>query len=120
MKEKRKYMRFEAYTDIFYELLGHHPLDKKAHLKDISREGLRIADEKDLLKGSYIDMEIKIPGKTGYIPAFGEVMWSKSFDDVHCDTGLRFTKIQRKDRAKLLDYAYDEWLKAHEQQTATA
>ena len=113
-------MRFEdAYIDIFYEIMGHQPLKNKARLKDISRGGLRISGKKALLKGSYIDMEIKVPARDKYIPAFGEVMWSRSLDDSYYDTGMRFTKIQKKDRSELLGYAYDEWVKAHEQQTAS-
>jgi hypothetical protein len=119
MKDKRKYMRFTAYMDIFYELMGRQPLNKKARLINVSKEGIRITDEKALLKGANIDMEIKIPGQSAYIPAFAEVVWSKSFDEAHCSTGMRFTKIQKKDRVKLLDYAYDEWLKT-QRQTAAA
>ena len=114
-------MRFDddACIDIFYELMGRKPLKKKARLKDVSREGLRISGKKALLKGSYIDMEIKMSTKNRYIPAFGEVMWSKNLDNVYYDTGMRFTKIQKEDRTNLLGYAYDEWLKAHERQTAS-
>lgn len=114
-------MRFDddACIDIFYELMGHQPLKNKAHLKDISREGLRISGKKALLKGSYIDMEIKMPTKNRYIPAFGEVIWSKNLDDTYYDTGMRLTKIQKEDRINLLDYAYDEWLKARERQVAS-
>ena len=121
MKERRKYMRFDddACIDIFYELTGRRPLKKKARLKDVSREGLRILGKNALLKGSYIDMEIKMPTKNRFIPAFGEVVWSKNVDNTYYDTGMRFTKIQKEDRVDLLDYAYDEWLKAREQQTAS-
>ncbi len=113
-------MRFAAYLDIFYELLGSRPLKIEARLKDISREGLRLSGENALLKGSYIDMEIVIPGEDRYILAFCEVVWCKKLGNVYYETGMRFTKIQRHDKARLLDYVYNEWLKIQKPAPASA
>ena len=45
------------------------------------------------------------------INAFSEVVWSAKADESGYDTGMRFTKIKNEDKARLLDYAYNEWLR---------
>lgn len=119
MKERRKFIRFITYMDVFYGALGSHPSTINARLGDISREGLRLLGESALTKGSYIEMEIGIPGEDRYISARGEIRWSKKLDTTYYDTGMHFTEIQDHDKARLLDYAYDEWMKAQRQKSAT-
>ena len=120
MKERRKFARFNTYMDTSYELLGSRPVMVKARLKDISKEGLRLVCESALLKGSYVDLVIEIPGQERTIKAFGKVVSSKRLNKAYCETNMCFTKVQSNDRARLLDYAYDAWLKAHKPQLQTA
>ncbi len=113
-------MRFATYMDVFYGALGSHPLTINARLGDVSREGLRLLGERALTKGSYIEMEIGIPGEDKYIFVRAEIRWSKKLDTTYYDTGMHFTEIQNHDNATLLDYAYDEWTKAQRQKYVSA
>ncbi len=119
MKERRKFVRFDTYMDTSYELLGSRPLKVKARLKDVSRNGLRLSSENALLKGSYVDMVIEVPGEDRGISAFGKVVCSKKLCNAYYDTSLRLTKIQDHSRARLLDYAYNEWIKIQRPKLAT-
>jgi len=111
MKERRKFVRFDTYMDTSYELLGSRPLKVKARLKDVSRNGVRLSGKNALLKGSYVDMLIEVPGEGRDISAFGKVVSSKKLGKAYYDTNLELTKIQGNDRARLLDYVYNEWVK---------
>jgi hypothetical protein len=120
MKERRKFARFKSYMDASYELLGSRPLKVKARLKDVSKEGIRLSCESALLKGSHVDIMIKIPGQDKAIKAFGRVVSSKRLNKAYYDTNMSLTKVRSHEMARLLDYAYDEWLKTHEPQLQTA
>ena len=100
--------------DVRYHGLDSPPVDAKARLKDISREGLRLYGGDISQKGIFVEMEIKIPGKATPVPAFGEIMWCRKSDESSYNTGVRFTKIKPEDRAKLLDYVYQELIKTKE------
>lgn len=111
-KERRKFMRFDAFLIVLYELLGGKPLKAKSRLKDVSKEGLRLSLENGLPKGSILELEMTPPGQYVPIIAFGEVVWSrKTKGGYFYDVGLRLTKIKPQDKARLLDYAYEEWRK---------
>jgi hypothetical protein len=89
-----------------------NPANKvKAYLKDLSREGLRMNCNDPLHKGSKLEIEMLIPGDNIPIIVSGEVAWSTRVDKGSYDSGVKLTKIERFDRARLLDYVYDEWIK---------
>ena len=113
MEERRRFMRFEAAFDIFqvHEVFGGHSERIISRLKNICREGLRFSSANALAKGTVIGLEIPIPGDMAVVSAFSEVIWSEKIDETGYDTGMRFTKIEAGDRARLLDYAYDSMIK---------
>jgi len=112
MTERRKFMRFKALLDVLYNALGNQPKKSKCQLKDFSREGLRMSSEDSLERGSLLELEMQIPGDNLPVYAFGEVAWSERMNESSFDSGVKITKIERFDRARLLDYVYNEWIKS--------
>jgi len=112
MTERRKFMRFNALIDVFYHALGNPAAKYRSCMRDLSKEGMRISSEKKLDEGSELELELKIPGDNIPIFANAEVAWSERFDENRYESGVRITKIERFDRAKLMDYVYQEWLSA--------
>ena len=111
MTEKRKFMRFETVLDVIYSILGNSASRTKSYLKNLSKEGLGLVSDRPLQKGSFVELEMKIPGDNIPIFAFGEVAWAGETDKSKYDAGIKFTKIKRSDRVRLLDYVYDQWIK---------
>jgi len=109
MKEKRKFIRLTVSLDVLHGLLGSIPLKIKSHVKNLTREGVRICSEKVLPKNSYVGLKIGIPGNDNPITLFVKVMWSKKTGKSCYETGMRFVKMKDSDKARLLDYAYNEW-----------
>jgi c-di-GMP-binding flagellar brake protein YcgR len=111
MTERRRFMRFDAFLDVMHSALEGPAIKLRSCLKDLSKEGMRISGENPLRKGSIIELEMKIPGDNVPVFATGEVAWSEKADKTAYDSGIRITKIESLDRAKLLDYVYDEWIR---------
>ena len=111
MAERRKFMRFEAVLDVIYNILGNSASKTKSYLKNLSKEGLRLIGDRPLQKGSFVELEMKIPGDNIPIFAFGEVAWANETEKSKYDAGIKFTKIKNHDRVRLLDYVYDRWVK---------
>ena len=111
MTERRKFMRFNAILDVIYNSLGRAAQKNKSHLKDLSKEGLKLSGDDVLQRGSRVELEMKIPGDNIPVFAFGEVAWSEKAGSSGFESGIRFTEIKKYDRARLLDYVYNEWIK---------
>lgn len=111
MTERRKFMRFSTWLDVLYNALGGPTIKMKSRLKDLSKEGIRMSSDMSMEKGSVLELEMKIPGDNIPIFALGEVAWTEKTGNAAYDAGIRFTRIERFDRAKLLDYVYNEWIK---------
>ena len=111
MRERRRFMRFEAILEVIYSLLGKPASKAKSYLKDLSKEGLRLIGNNPLQRGSLVELEMKIPGDNIPIFAFGEVAWARETENSKYDAGIKFTKIKNNDRLRLLDYVYDQWVK---------
>ena len=122
MAERRKFIRFETLLDAFqlHDVILDQPERIKSRLKDISREGVRLLAKNVLSKGSSVGLEINIPGDNIPVFAFSKVMWTKKKDKAEYDAGLTFTQIKGDDKARLLDYAYEGWLKALRQKAKPA
>lgn len=111
MTERRKFMRFNAILDVIYRAIDNSPQKIKSMVKDLSKEGARLHGNK-LEKGALLELEMKVPGDNIPIFAFGEVAWSQKSGGAQYESGIRFTKIESHDRAKLLDYVYNEWIRS--------
>jgi len=109
-------MRLKSFLDVYHKTAGTIPSEKtKSHVRDISRDGMRISGENPLLKKSLVEVEVSVPGDNFPIQAFGEVMWSKKASKWRHDTGMRFTKISPADRSRLIDAVYYELVKIREE-----
>jgi len=104
-------MRFEAMLDAFHKVVD-GPMHKiGTSIKDMSRGGMRISSGDELKKGSMVELEMLIPGDNIPVFATGEVAWSSKKQSDSYDSGIRIIKIDSFDRAKLMEYVYDEWIK---------
>ena len=106
MSERRKYMRFNAALDIEYKTLALNPIFGKALIKDLSREGLRFHTKQEIPVGAPVEISMNVPGDNLPVFASGKVAWADGLE-----AGVKFTKINRTDRARMLEYVYNEWLK---------
>lgn len=111
--ERRKFMRFDAAMAGSYEVTDAEAKGS-AEVRNLSREGIQILLDKVLDRGRSVNLCLNVPGDNVPIFACAEVAWNKR---ASADTkrpfaaGLKFTKIDRYDRARLLDYVYNQWLK---------
>jgi c-di-GMP-binding flagellar brake protein YcgR len=111
--ERRKYMRFNTVLHGGYELPDGQTKGR-SEIKNLSREGIRILVDKQITSGTEIDLTVDIPGDNVPIYARAQVAWNKKLDSgekIAYATGLKFTKIDRFDRARLLDYVYTQWMR---------
>jgi len=111
MTERRKFMRFNVLLDVLHTALDNTVSKVESHSKDISKDGVRLSGDRPVPKGSTIELEMKIPGDNVPIIAAGEIAWTSNSEEAKYDYGVRFTKIENYDRARLLGYVYNEWIK---------
>ncbi len=104
--ERRKYMRFNTPMDVEYKTLTLNPIFGKALAKDLSREGLCVKTKQKLPVGTTLELSMSVPGDNLPVFATGKVAWADGLE-----AGLKLTKINLKDRARVLEHVYKEWLK---------
>ncbi len=106
MAERRKHLRFNTPLNIEYKTLTLNPLFGKTLAKDLSREGMRFGVDQTIPVGTTLEISLAVPGDNLPVFATGKVAWANGLD-----AGLKLTKIAQKDRARILEYVYKEWLK---------
>ncbi len=106
MAERRKHLRFNAPLTIEYKTLTLNPLFGKTLAKDLSREGMRLGVQQNIPVGTALEISLTVPGDNLPVFATGKVAWADGLE-----AGLKLTKITPKDRARILEYVYQEWLK---------
>lgn len=112
MEEKRKFMRFSTSVDVKYRVLE-RAIEGSSLSRDFSREGIGFTGNRSMPSGANLELEINIPGEIAPIFATGEVVWVKeSSKGGEFDIGVKLVKMDSFDRSRLLEYAYNEWLKA--------
>ncbi|MDD5439272.1 MAG: PilZ domain-containing protein [Candidatus Omnitrophica bacterium] len=111
MTERRKFMRFNVLLDVLHTAFDGRDAKVPMRSKDISKDGVRLSGYNPLPQGSRIELEMKIPGDNMPIIASGEIAWTAHVGETNYDYGVRFTKIENYDRARLLGYVYNEWIK---------
>ncbi|MCG3175974.1 MAG: hypothetical protein MOGMAGMI_00912 [Candidatus Omnitrophica bacterium] len=107
MAERRKYMRFNTPMDVEYRTLTLNPIFGKALAKDLSREGVRFGVKQSIPVGTPVEICLNVPGDNLPVFATGKIAWADGFE-----AGVKLTKIQQRDRLRVLEYVYREWLKA--------
>lgn len=112
MIEKRKYMRFDVPVDIEYMVSGSSiPIEGISITRNLSREGMQVVLNKDLLPGTELEIKLRIPGDAAPIYAKGTIVWSdKPKSKEEPSVGIRFTHISAFDRNRILEYVYKEWV----------
>ncbi|MFH1791478.1 MAG: PilZ domain-containing protein [Candidatus Omnitrophota bacterium] len=111
MTERRKFMRFQAVFDVLCKVVDASAERVRMRLRDLSKEGAGITTDQPMGKGTKLELEMTIPGDNMPVFAAGEVAWSEKADGGGYKTGVKFTKINGSDKAKLLEYVYDEWIR---------
>lgn len=111
MEDRRKFMRFPVSVQVDYAD-SREGIKGSSVSKDVSREGIGFPVNRQMAKGTLIELQISIPGEVNPVSASGEVVWAKeSVRGEDFDTGIKMVKIEPFDRSRLLDYVYREWLK---------
>ncbi len=103
--ERRRYMRFHAPMDVEYRTLTLNPIFGKALAKDLSRDGIRVGIKQGVPIGTTVEMQLSVPGDNLPVFATGKVAWADGID-----AGVKITKIEQRDRARILEYVYQQWL----------
>lgn len=117
-KERRKFVRFPTDLECAYCEFEETSQKEYTRLKDVSREGARMVANKSFAPGTLLVIEISIPGQSIPIISFNVAVWSRETDDAQYDVGMRISSMQNDDRARLLDYVYEEWLLHDKKMTA--
>lgn len=112
MKERRKFMRFSASVDVKYAAPG-MAIEGSSLSKDVSREGMGFPVNRMMPTRAPLELEVNIPGEIAPIFAHAELAWVKeSAERGDFDAGVRLVNMDPFDRSRLLEYVYNEWLKA--------
>ncbi len=111
MKERRKFMRFNASVDVRYSAPG-MAIEGSSLSRDVSREGMGFPVNRIMPIGTPLELEVNIPGKVAPIFAHVEVAWVKeSVERGDFNAGVKVVKMDPFDRSRLLEYVYKEWLR---------
>ena len=109
MKEKRRYMRFNTLMEAICHAGGAR---KKLKVSNVSKEGVGILGEEDLVEGEDLEIEMMIPGDNIPVIFEGKVAWTS--DDRSGGKhkgGVKFKKISNHDKSRVLEYIYQNWIK---------
>ena len=104
--ERRRFIRFNTPMELEYKSLTLNPIFGKSLAKDLSREGMRVAVKHPIAVGTTLELSLSVPGDNLPVFATGKVAWADGLE-----AGLKLTKISQKDRARVLEHVYREWLK---------
>jgi c-di-GMP-binding flagellar brake protein YcgR len=106
--ERRRYMRFDLPVDMEYRTLTLNPIFGKALAQDLSKDGMRANLKHSVPKGTPVEICLNVPGDNLPVFVTGKVTWADGLE-----AGIRFTKIEHRDRARVMEYVYREWLKTN-------
>ena len=109
MTERRRYVRFNTSLRTFCKCVESSLAKFQTKIIDLSREGACLLMNRELEKGTPVDIELNIPGDNIPVLAAGEVCWSKESAG-HMSAGVKFTKLNPRDKTKLLEYLYKNWI----------
>lgn len=98
-----------------YRLCREKEVEGTASLEELSRGGMQFSVGKKLDRGTLLDIKIILNQDADPVFLTGEVVWiSKSQEKTSFGylAGAKFFKIEKFDKSRILDYAYNEWLAA--------
>lgn len=114
MTEKRKSMRFTADVPMEYRLCRDRLIEGLTSIRDLSRGGMQFPIHRRLERGTLVNIKFILPEDERPVYLTGEVAWASGLSQKNSYeyfTGIKFFRIDNFDRVRLLDYAYNEWLK---------
>lgn len=107
MQERRRYVRLNIPLQVGYIIQGKKGTRGNSITKNISPNGARFVIEKELPKGTIVDIDIKIPAKPEPIPIKAKVVWSKKEavqgKDIY-DAGFEFVQIPEESKQVFFQY----------------
>ena len=106
--ERRRFMRFHTELETDYWAHGMTAAGR-ARVLDVSRAGMRVALTDPVPTGAPVEFTLQPPGDNSPIFASGDVAWT-STGAGPAGVGIRFRQIKSPDLARVLDYAYAQWL----------
>jgi hypothetical protein len=110
MEDRRKFFRFDAPLNVKYAS-DIEDAEGWSKTKNVSREGVSFAADKKLGTNQMLKMQFDIPGDNFPVFAQGTVVWVAKNKRNIFDVGVRLEAITRADRGRILEYAYQQWLK---------
>ncbi len=111
MEDKRKFLRFNVSLDARSKASGWFGPKKSCSVKDVSREGLKLASKEAMKYGEILKLEVSVPTERAPIKAVGQVMWNQKTGNSTYDVGLKFRDLRSEGKYAILSYAYDNWVK---------
>ena len=116
MEDKRKFLRFNVSLDALSKTPGWFGSRKACLVKDVSREGLKLASKEAMKYGEIMKLEVSVPTERTSVRAVGQVMWNQKRSDSSYDIGLKFKDVRSEGKYAILSYAYDNWVKSRKLQ----
>lgn len=115
-RERRRFKRFDAYMSVKLRAdeVGH--FGGVSLSNDLSREGMKVATNTMVDKGTVVDLEINIPDDPKPVYTTGEIVWvfphekNAKQDKQDIELGVKFLMMDPVDKFRVLDYAYNNWL----------
>ncbi|MCG2710967.1 MAG: PilZ domain-containing protein [Candidatus Omnitrophica bacterium] len=104
MKEKRGFIRLNIDAHAIYTIKGKDGVRDMVSLEDISSEGIRFISNMHLQNSDLLQLTLQIPGIDKDVTALGQVIWQRQLTMHLFDTGIRFTKIDKDNKKKLIDF----------------
>ena len=105
-KERRKSKRFQIGMDVEYRTLTQNPIYGNVLSHDVSKGGVSFLSKHSLKKGTSVELKMNVPGDNLPVFATGTIAWADGLK-----TGVKLSKIAKKDQEKILEYIYRQWLK---------
>lgn len=113
MEDRRKFFRFEAPLNVKYTS-DNSKIKGQSRTTNVSREGVSFPLLDKVGMNEILKMQFDIPGDNFPVLAQGAIMWvdkGKRKKEKNFNVGVKLTSITRADRGRILEYAYQQWLK---------
>lgn len=104
-EEKRKSKRFELPIEVECRALTTAPETYHAVTRNVGRGGAALKSPKGIERGITLQMRFTVPGEKVPVSAVGRVAW---VDGGYF--GVKWTRIERMDQERILEYIYQSWL----------
>lgn len=104
-EEKRKSKRFDLPLEIECRTLTTSPETYSAVTRNVGRGGVAMRLPNEIERGVTLQMRLAVPGSQAPVSAMGRVAWVEGGH-----LGIRWTRIDRVDQERILEYIYQSWL----------